>query len=310
MEFPTMARQIALAFLFLLLGAPLAAAQSTWQGTGTFTFSSTPSVGGPCTGSGTAEISLDGDGGTMTGSLTITMGSMTSPCSGYFPSPGSTFTTSLSLSGSGSGFSGSDGYGDAVSGSYSGGQLHMTLTVSTEPTPGIQCVAYCDTLYTFAFTGSGSLFGGFGGLGPLDPESALFVPTILSLGFSLGGIAMANAKPPAASLPAPPTGRPAWWKPLQPGIPASMTAHLVSLRDVPLGAVRQGPPRIAMEPGKPTDISQKVHCPRCGATLGYTVAGWFCLSPECARPRGPETLFPQVGQAYGPPPLTPPPPPA
>ena len=171
----TRARRAALAFLLVLLAAPLAAAQSTWQGSGTFTFSSTPSVGGPCTGSGTADISLDG-GGSITGTLSITMGSMTSPCSGYFPSPGTQFTTSLSLSGSGSGFSGTDGYGDAVSGSYTGGQLHMTLTVTTEPTPGIQCVAYCDTVYTFAFTGSGSLFGGFGGLGPLDPESPMFVP--------------------------------------------------------------------------------------------------------------------------------------
>ena len=295
-----------LALAVFVLGAPLAAAQSTWQGTGTFTFSSTPSVGGPCTGDGTAEIYLDGGDGSMTGTLTVTMGSMTTPCYGYFPSPGSTITTGLFLSGSGSGFSGTNEWGDSVSGSFSGGSLHVTMTITSEPTPGAQCVAYCDTVFEFAFTGSGDLFAGFGGLGPLDPSSPMFVPTFLSLAFSFAGIAMANARPPPVPASA---GRPSWWKPLRPGVPASMTAHLVSLRDVPLGAIRQSHPQIPMEQGKATDIGQKMHCPRCTAPLGYTVAGWFCLNPACARPAGPETLFPQVGQGYGQPPMAPPPPP-
>ena len=144
------------------------------------------------------------------------------------------------------------------------------------------------------------------GLGPLDPSSPLFAPALFGLILGLIALAMANARPPlpAAGLVGP--GKPAWWKPLRPGIPASMAQHVVSLRDIPLGAPRQEPPAIQMVPGRPTDPFQKMHCPGCGADLGYTVAGWFCRSPTCPLIGAARTQFPQIGQAYGPPPFAPP----
>ena len=152
--------------------------------------------------------------------------------------------------------------------------------------------------------------GGLGafGLGPLDPDSALFAPTIIGLVLGLVGLALANARPAVPALPpAPPgSGRPSWWKSLQPGIPASRAQHVVSLRDIPLGAPRQREPRIEMKPGEPTDPFQKQVC-QCGSPLGYTVAGWFCLNPKCPLiDRADSTLFPEVGEPYGPPPLQPP----
>lgn len=153
--------------------------------------------------------------------------------------------------------------------------------------------------------------GGLGafGLGPLDPDSDTFVPALVGLVLGLVGLAMANARPPAPPPAAFPHGfaRPSWWKALQPGIPASRVWHVVSLRDIPLGAPRQPEPRIQMKPGEPTDLLQKQVCPRCGFPLGYTVAGWFCLNPGCPLIGATDTtLFPGVGQSFGPPPVAPP----
>lgn len=305
---------LAVALAAVLLSAA-AAAGTAWDGTGSFTFTSTPAPS-PCSGSGTATISLDGDPSSLTGPLSVTFGSRTSGCAGAgFPSSGSTITVTAVMTLSGGTLSGHtvqpNGHQDALQGTLSGSTMHLTMTITTEPTPGIQCVGYCTTIFQFTFTGSGSISGGFGfgGLGPLDPSNPLFVPTLLSTGFGIGGIAAANAKPPVPTIQSTLPGRPSWWKPLRPGIPASMTANLVSLRDIPIGAVRLSPPRTGMYQGKPTDVTRQTHCPNCGAPSGYTVAGWFCLSPQCARRRGPETLFPQVGQTYGHQPMTPPPPP-
>jgi hypothetical protein len=154
--------------------------------------------------------------------------------------------------------------------------------------------------------------GGSGGLGALNPHGPLFAPTVTALFFALIGLAAANTRPLFPGITAPPgqpAGRPAWWRPrLRPGVPASMAEHAVSLHDIPLGAIRQPQPQISMEPGKATDPFQKMHCPKCGGPMGFTVAGWFCMNPSCKLiPEGAgQTLFPTIGQPYGPPPLAPP----
>ena len=303
-----------IALAAVLLSAAALAAGSAWSGSGTFTFTSTPAPS-PCSGQGTATIALDGPDSSLTGTFSVTFGSRTSGCAGAgFPSAGSTITVDVVLTNSGGSLTGytiqSTGHQDPLTGTLSGGTMHLTMTITTELTPGAQCVGYCDTVFQFTLSGSGTMSGGFGGggLGPLDPSNPLFVPTLLSAGFGIGGIAAANAKPPVPTIQSSLPGRPSWWKPLRPGIPASMAQHVVSLRDIPLGAQRIDQPWIQMQQAKATDPFQKMPCPRCGGTLGYTVAGWFCLNPACARPGG-ETLFPQVGQAYGPPPMAPPPPP-
>src|SRR5208283_1136723 len=92
------------------LAAP-AAAQDTWTGSGTFSFTSTPSSGGSCDGTGTANISLDGDNGADTGSLTTFFEYVADACAGDLPAEGSSFTSYLTLSQSGNSLSGSDDSG-------------------------------------------------------------------------------------------------------------------------------------------------------------------------------------------------------
>ena len=85
---------------------------------------------------------------------------MADTCAGDLPAEGSSFTSYLTLSQSGNSLSGSDDYGDSISGSYSGSQLQLTLTVGGGSSGGGgQCVEFCTTVYVFTFTGSGSLFG-------------------------------------------------------------------------------------------------------------------------------------------------------
>ncbi len=305
---PLSAIPLAASLAVILLSAAPAAAGNAWNGSGSFTFTSTPAPS-PCSGTGTASLELDGTDNALTGSLTFQYTGATSGCSGVFP-VGYGGTEGLSLTNSGGSLSGHTAHGDAVSGTLSGGTMRLTLTVVAQDSGGGQCVGFCNTVLQFTLTGSGTISsGGFGfGLGALDPSNPLFVPTLLSMGFGIGGIAAANARPPVPTIQSTLPGRPSWWKPLRPGIPASMTANLVSLRDIPIGAARLGPPRTGMYQGTPTDITRQTHCPRCGAPSGYTVAGWFCLSPACARPQA-QTYFPQVGQAYGPAPMQVPPPP-
>jgi len=150
----------ALSLIVVVALAAPAAAQDTWTGSGTFSFTSTPSSGGSCDGTGTANISLDGDNGADTGSLTTFFEYVADACAGDLPAEGSSFTSYLTLSQSGNSLSGSDDSGDSISGSYSGSQLQLTLTVGGGSSGGGgQCVEFCTTVYVFTFTGSGSLFG-------------------------------------------------------------------------------------------------------------------------------------------------------
>jgi len=202
-------------------------------------------------------------------------------------------------------------WGDGTAPTYGTGTAYHSHTFQGAGTFVItaSCGGYVNSFDSPPLTIGG---GGFGGLGPLDPSSPLFAPTLVGLILGLAALGVANARPPLPRLPAAPgapAGRPSWWRPLRPGVPASMAEHAVSLRDIPIGAERQPQPTIAMEPGKPTDPFQKMHCPFCGGPLGFTVAGWFCLNPGCPHRHGAETLFPQIGQAYGIHPVAPPPPP-
>lgn len=129
------------------------------------------------------------------------------------------------------------------------------------------------------------------GFGIFDPTGDLFLPTflgfvlgIMALGLALGKAAVPKARrpgllgPPAQAAPVP---RPPARRRLE-GIPASMVAHLVSLRDIPIGAPRQPQPRIEMVFGTPTDVGQRVTC-TCGGRMGFTAAGWFCLDQGCPQ---------------------------
>ena len=154
-----------------------------------------------------------------------------------------------------------------------------------------------------------------GALGLLDPAGPVFLPALLGLIVGLAAVGVANRRVPGAlpggapppggaggPIPVPPGPPPPTFRP---GIPASMTEHFVSLREVPPGSPRQfdalAPPRIPLVPGTPTDISQPVPCQFCGGKLGYTVAGWFCRNPACAGRWQPGV--PRAGDVYGPQPL-------
>ncbi len=132
--------------------------------------------------------------------------------------------------------------------------------------------------------------GNAGGLAVFDPSGPFLFPSIMGLVLGLGALGSALGGPklppggPPAQVPAP---RPRPERPrLRPGIPASMVAHLVYLRDVPVGAPRQdvpwpeNVPRIQMVPGQPTDVFQQVSCD-CGGKMGFVAGGWFCLNPKC-----------------------------
>lgn len=178
-------------------------------------------------------------------------------------------------------------------GSFSGDWYHTYDVAGTYTITASDCQGATDVA---------TISVGGGGLALFDPSSDLFIPTFLGLIFGVIGLAAANATPgtqarsrmanPVGSAPAPPP-RPR----LKPGIPVSMTQHIVSLRDIPDGALRQEPPTIAMRPGEPTDVLQRVTC-SCGAPLGYTAAGWFCTSPTCPlrQPGNATTQFPNVGE--------------
>lgn len=188
----------------LAIAAP-AAAQDTWtSSSGSFTFTSTPSPGGDCEGSGSATISLSGDGGTDTGPLTPYFTYVSVDCAGDLPPQGSSFTTDLTLTQSGNSLSGVDDYGDSITGSYSGGQLQLTLTVggasSSVTEQGGTCVEFCDTVYVFTFTGSGSLFGA--GLDSLSGAAAA-VGGALGAGGAVGALVSGrNPRIPPQSMSA------------------------------------------------------------------------------------------------------------
>jgi len=133
------------------------------------------------------------------------------------------------------------------------------------------------------------------GSGLLDPSGPLFMPAVVAVVLGIVGVGLANGKVPPAGGPRRRIGGPgAGGPPVPPprprlrlleGIPASMVAHLVSLRDIPMRARLQfpvmRPPRIGIVPGQPTDLWEDVPCQHGCGKLGYTVAGWFCRNPTC-----------------------------
>jgi hypothetical protein len=129
----------------------------------------------------------------------------------------------------------------------------------------------------------------------LDPAGPLFMPALVGVVLGIVGVGLANGKTPPAGGPrgrargpgagGPPVPPPRPRLRLLEGIPASMVAHLVSLRDIPTRARLQHPtmqpPRIGIVPLEPTNLWEDVPCQHGCGKLGYTVAGWFCTSPAC-----------------------------
>lgn len=138
--------------------------------------------------------------------------------------------------------------------------------------------------------------GGLGG-NVFDPSSAMFLPTFFGLILGLMALGMALGTPRAVG---PGKGASAGatsqvWRPtkhLLPGIPGSMATHVVSYRDIPVGAPRQPDPRIPMKPGEPTDVFADPPCV-CGGKLGYVAGGWFCLNPACPMRQPKDDPFPR-----------------
>ncbi len=81
-------------------------------------------------------------------------------------------------------------------------------------------------------------------------------------------------------------------KHLQPETLPSMSTHVVSYRDIPIGAPRQPDPRIAMRSGEPTDVFTDPHC-TCGGKLGYVADGWLCMNPACPLREAKNDPFPR-----------------
>ena len=191
------------------------------------------------------------------------------------------------------------GWGDGTSETkYYGGAFSLdwyhtydvegTYTITAEDCPGA--------------TDFATISVGAGGFDLFDPSSALFVPTFLGLVLGLLALGLANARPQGpgrrgamgAPVPVPPPpARPV----LKPGVPASMTQHIVSLRDIPHGALRQPQPTIPIRAGHATNVLQRMNC-QCGAPLGYTAAGCFCTSEACGlrNQQAAASQFVQVGQ--------------
>ncbi len=143
--------------------------------------------------------------------------------------------------------------------------------------------------------------GAGGGFAIFNPSGDYFMPSFLgvilglaTLGQALGGAQLPRANPAAAPGPG---SQAAPWnrKRLQPGIPASMISHLVSYRDIPIGAERLPEPRIQMVAGQPTDVFQQVACDECHGKLGWVAGGWFCLDPACPHNQhGPAEPFKRI----------------
>lgn len=157
------------------------------------------------------------------------------------------------------------------------------------------------TIYALDCAGTGGntatiTVGGLGG-SLFDPSSPMFLPTFFGLILGVMALGMSLGTPRTA--PRGKTGGAATaaqaWQPaptFQPGIPPSMASHLVSYRDIPVGAPRQNP-QIPMRAGEPTDVFADPHCPACGGPLGYVAGGWFCLNPACPLREPKDDPFPR-----------------
>ena len=180
----------------LVAAAGFARADGSWTSTqGSFTLSSNP---GDCTGSGSATIVLNDTGSGLSGYLTVTMGSIDASCAWAFFSGTLGTALSGSMNSDSSGFTATDSEGDSFTGTYSG----STLTVQMVPGGGSSggggtCAEYCDTVFTFTFTGSGDLFGA--GFDVLSTGAAI-------LGGVLGLAGLAAVASTAGPLPNVPKG--------------------------------------------------------------------------------------------------------
>jgi len=199
-------------------------------------------------------------------------------------------------SSTGTGFAESFYHTYAADGTY-------TITVTEDVCPG-----------TSVSTETIIVGGSFLGLDPFVVSYIGFLGGIFAIGIANGnptqkrggGLLAATPRGPGGNVGpgvVPPPGGPQPQAPrrvFQTGIPPSKASHWISLREIPLGAPRQEPPRIPIVPLTPTDVSATSPCQGCSQPLGYTVAGWFCRNPTCQLLQpGNRTAFPQVGQGYG-----------
>jgi hypothetical protein len=286
----------------LLVAAPALA--GSWTGNGTYTVSSTPSVGSPCTGRGTTHLSLTEDSGSLTGTLTFTLTSQSSGCNGGLSNSGTAYLTGTISGGS---IQASDQASDTWTGTLSGGSVSLSLV---SPRQGGGCAAYCQQTGQFSYTGSGDIAGGvsFASL-PLAAAAtgALFGLSAVGMGLAsmraprtfrstqgysykydngvftrLDGPAPSNYQaptppPPPATVmapPAPPPPAPEVSPILGPGTVGGPTTI-----EGPIGGVFQGTPDIAPPPNPPTGLGQTQGGPSCPVHRGNCIPALENLGP-------------------------------
>ncbi len=185
--------------ILLVLARP-GAAQSSWSGSGSLAFTSTP---GPCSGSGTSQLDLSGDPSSVTGTITVDISSVNGACVGDF----ATGPVIASVSGdiSGSDLYLTDSYGNTYYGTFSGGNLSLSFTTYSPPSGGTTCVEFCTTVYTMQMNGSGDL-APVGGGGSLSLDFSNPSVAVAAMGTILGaaGVGLAVSSLPGPIPPAPP----------------------------------------------------------------------------------------------------------
>ncbi len=280
-------------FLGLIVWAAPALALSSWSGSGSISFTSTPSSYGPCTGSGTSALDLSGDPSSLVGTLNVNLQSVSSACTGYFTIGPIADPVSGYLSGNNLYLT--DSYGHAMSGPLSGSDLTLTFTTYPTSSGGGTCVQFCTTTYTMQMTGSGTLapagfLGGFG-FAPTDAIAGVgLLAGVAAIGAAAASAApMGGAAAAGVTTPVPATTGFPW---------VSFSDHFGSLAQIPQGAIRQDRPPPGRHLSRPPNGG---NCCCCGTPLLYTVAGWFCPNPGCQMtdPNAARSAFPGAGQAYG-----------
>jgi hypothetical protein len=188
------------ALVILLVLARPAAAQSSWSGSGSLAFTSTP---GPCSGSGTSQLDLSGDPSDVTGTITVDISSVNGACVGDF----ATGPVIASVSGyiSGSDLYLTDSYGNTYNGTFSGGDLGLSFTTYSPPSDGATCFEFCTTVYTMQLSGSGDL-APVGGGGSPSPDLSSPSTAVAAVGLILGaaGVGLAVSSLPGRIPPPPP----------------------------------------------------------------------------------------------------------
>ena len=173
-----------------------------------------------------------------------------------------------------------DGSSDSMSfgGSFSETFTHTYAAEGTYTISAVDCGGAGGQTATVVVGGLGNV---------LDPSSAMFAPSVFGpiLGLAALGMAFGNprSEDPRGAVAGAPASSKAWWHPerFKTFVPPSMSTHWVSYRDIPVGAPRQDPDWIRMQPGRPPNVFETPRCPACGGELGWVAGGWFCLNPEC-----------------------------